>query len=249
MAEAGEAARGATIYVTLEPCSHFGATPPCAEAIVAAGVARVVCGARRPRRARRRPRIARLREAGIAVALGVGAKRRRGATIAAIFCASPLGRPMATLKLAMTADGYAAGDEHDARLAITGEAANGAVQVMRSLHDAIMVGFGTARDDDPLLTVRLPASRKSRCASSSTRARTAARFAPRRDRARISDLVVATAAAPAEREVALAATGVETARVAADPAGGVDLGAALRLLGQRGVTRVFSEGGPRVGRG
>ena len=63
---------------------------------------------------------------------------------------------MVTLKLALTADGYAAGDEHDPRLAITGEAANGAVQVMRSLHDAIMIGVGTARDDDPLLTVRLP---------------------------------------------------------------------------------------------
>ena len=63
---------------------------------------------------------------------------------------------MVTLKLAQTADGFAAGDEHDARLAITGEAANLRVQVMRSLHDAIMVGVGTARDDDPLLTVRLP---------------------------------------------------------------------------------------------
>ena len=139
---------------------------------------------------------------------------------------------MVTLKLALTADGYAAGDEHDARLAITGEAANGAVQVMRSLHDAIMIGVGTARDDDPLLTVRLPgvAQRPLRVVLDSrlelplaSRLVATAREFP--------TLVVATAAAPAEREAALAAKGVETARVEADPAGGVDLGAALRLLG------------------
>jgi diaminohydroxyphosphoribosylaminopyrimidine deaminase/5-amino-6-(5-phosphoribosylamino)uracil reductase len=158
-----------------------------------------------------------------------------------------VGRPMVTLKLALTADGYVAGDEHDPRLAITGEAANGAVQVMRSLHDAIMIGVGTARDDDPLLTVRLPgvAQRPLRVVLDSRlelplRARlvaTAREF---------PTLVVATAAAPATREAALAAKGVETARVEADPQGGVDLGAALRLIGKRGVTRVFSEGGPRV---
>ena len=74
---------------------------------------------------------------------------------------------MVTLKLARTADGFAAGDEHDGRLAITGEIANLRVQVMRSMHDAIMVGVGTAIDDDPLLTVRLPGSIRSRCASCS----------------------------------------------------------------------------------
>ncbi len=247
LAEAGEAARGATIYVTLEPCAHFGATPPCAEAIVAAGAARVVAALEDADVRVAGRGFARLREAGIAVALGVGAAQARRDHRGHILRVTA-GRPMATLKLAMTADGYAAGDEHDARLAITGEAANGAVQVMRSLHDAIMVGFGTARDDDPLLTVRLPgvAQKPLRVVLDArlelplaSRLVATAREFP--------TLVVATAAAPAEREVALAAAGVETARVAADPAGGVDLGAALRLLGQRGVTRVFSEGGPRVG--
>jgi diaminohydroxyphosphoribosylaminopyrimidine deaminase/5-amino-6-(5-phosphoribosylamino)uracil reductase len=247
LAEAGEAARGATIYVTLEPCSHFGATPPCAEAIVTAGIGRVVAALEDPDVRVAGRGLARLRDAGIAVTVGVGEAQARRDHRGHILRVTA-GRPMVTLKLAMTADGYVAGDEHDARLAITGEAANGAVQVMRSLHDAIMIGAGTARDDDPLLTVRLlgVTQRPLRVVLdaqldlplASRLVATAGKF---------PTLVVTTAAAPAEREAALAAKGVETARVEADPAGGVDLGAALRLLGERGVTRVFSEGGPRVG--
>jgi diaminohydroxyphosphoribosylaminopyrimidine deaminase/5-amino-6-(5-phosphoribosylamino)uracil reductase len=155
---------------------------------------------------------------------------------------------MVTLKLARTADGFVAGDQHDARLAITGEAANLRVQVMRSLNDAIMVGIGTAREDDPLLTVRLPgvAARPLRVVLDSRldlplRSRlceTAREFAT---------LVVATRAAAEAREAALTAKGVEVARVDPDASGRVDLNEALRLLARRGLTRVFSEGGPRVG--
>jgi diaminohydroxyphosphoribosylaminopyrimidine deaminase/5-amino-6-(5-phosphoribosylamino)uracil reductase len=246
LAEAGEAARGATMVVTLEPCSHTGSTPPCADAIVAAGLARVVAALEDPDARVAGRGYARLRDAGIAVTVGVGEAQARRDHRGHILRVTA-GRPMVTLKLALTADGYAAGDEHDARLAITGEAANSAVQVMRSLHDAIMIGVGTARDDDALLTVRLPGvvQKPLRIVLDSwldlplaSRLVATAREFP--------TLVVAIAAAPAEREAALAAKGVETARVVADPAGGVDLGAALRLIGQRGVTRVFSEGGPRV---
>jgi diaminohydroxyphosphoribosylaminopyrimidine deaminase/5-amino-6-(5-phosphoribosylamino)uracil reductase len=247
LAEAGEAARGATMYVTLEPCSHTGVTPPCADAIIAAGVARVVSALEDPDARVAGRGLARLREAGIAVAVGAGEAQARRDHRGHILRVTA-GRPMVTLKLALTADGYAAGDDHDARLGITGEAANGAVQVMRSLHDAIMIGAGTAREDDPLLTVRLPGVAQKplrvvldprlELALASRLAATAREY---------STLIVTTAAAPAAREAALAAKGVETARVEADPAGGVDLGAALRLIGQRGVTRVFSEGGPRVG--
>jgi diaminohydroxyphosphoribosylaminopyrimidine deaminase / 5-amino-6-(5-phosphoribosylamino)uracil reductase len=247
LAEAGEAARGATIYVTLEPCSHTGVTPPCAEAIVAAGIGRVVAALEDPDARVAGRGLARLRDAGVAVTVGVGAAQARRDHLGHILRVTA-GRPMVTLKFAMTADGYVAGDEHDARLAITGEAANGAVQVMRSLHDAIMIGAGTARDDDPLLTVRLPGVAQKllrivldpqlELSLASRLVATAGEF---------PTLVVAPPAAPAERAAALAAKGVETARVEADPSGGVDLGAALRLLGQRGVTRVFSEGGPRVG--
>ena len=246
IAEAGEAARGATMYVTLEPCSHHGQTPPCAEAIVAAGLGRVVCALEDPDKRVAGRGLALLRAAGIAVEVGVGAEQARRDHRGHILRVTA-GRPMAALKLALTADGYAAGDEHDPRLAITGEASNNAVQVMRSLHDAIMVGLGTARDDDPLLTVRLPGVTQKplrvvldaalRLPLNSRLVATAGEF---------PTLVIATAAAPAEREAALAAKGVETARVAADPQGGVDLAAALEALAARGVTRVFSEGGPRV---
>ncbi len=245
--EAGEAARGATLYVTLEPCSHFGATPPCAEAIVAAGISRVVCALEDPDSRVAGSGLARLRAAGIETSVGPGAEAARRDHRGHILRVVE-GRPMTTLKLARTADGFAAGDEYDSRLAITGEAANLHVQVMRSLHDAIMVGIGTAREDDPLLTVRLPGldSRPLRVILDShlglplqsRLCATAGEFAT---------LVIATRAAATEREAALSARRVEVARVDADSSGHVDLNEALRLLARRGLTRVFSEGGPRVG--
>jgi diaminohydroxyphosphoribosylaminopyrimidine deaminase/5-amino-6-(5-phosphoribosylamino)uracil reductase len=154
-----------------------------------------------------------------------------------------------TLKLARTADGYAAGDEHDPRLAITGEAANLRVQIMRSMHDAIMIGVGTARADDPLLTVRLPLAAPIKPLrvvldarlqlSLRSRLATTARDFP--------TLAMATAAAPPARAAALESLGVGVERVAADSRGRIDLGSALRALARRGVARVFSEGGPAVG--
>ncbi len=233
--------------MTLEPCSHFGATPPCAEAIVAAGISRVVCALEDPDSRVAGSGLALLRAAGIELSVGPGAEAARRDHRGHILRVLE-GRPMTTLKLARTADGFAAGDEYDPRLAITGEAANLQVQVMRSLHDAIMVGIGTARDDDPLLTVRLPGldSRPLRVILDShlglplqsRLCATAGEFAT---------LVIATRAAAAEREAALTARGVEVERVDADSSGRVDLGEALRLLARRGLTRVFSEGGPRVG--
>jgi diaminohydroxyphosphoribosylaminopyrimidine deaminase / 5-amino-6-(5-phosphoribosylamino)uracil reductase len=245
--QAGSAAAGATLYVTLEPCFHEGRASPCAQAIVAAGIARVVSAIEDPDTRVVGRGHALLREAGIEVVVGVGAHEARRSHLGHILRVTQ-GRPMVTLKLARTADGYAAGDEHDPRLAITGEAANLRVQIMRSMHDAIMVGAGTALGDDPLLTVRFPGSEA---------------FKPLRIvldgrlqlplRSRLSatardfpTLAIATDAASPERAGALAALGVDVARVAADEAGHLDLLAALRALGERGVTRVFSEGGPRI---
>ena len=153
--EAGPAAAGATLYVTLEPCFHHGRAAPCAQAIVAAGIARVVSAIEDPDERVAGRGHALLREAGVEVIVGVGAHEARRDHRGHILRVTQ-GRPMVTLKLARTADGYAAGDEYDPRLAITGEAANLRVQVMRSMHDAIMIGIGTALGDDPLLTVRLP---------------------------------------------------------------------------------------------
>ena len=155
---------------------------------------------------------------------------------------------MVTLKLAETANGLAAGGPHDPRLMITGAAANGRVQVMRAMHDAIMVGVGTVLADDPLLTVRAPGldeRRPLRIVLDTElrlplRSRLVATAAERRL------LVIAAQDAPQAAQAALERAGVEVARVARDPQGSLDLGAALKLLGQRGITRVFSEGGPTV---
>ncbi len=245
--QAGPAAAGATLYVTLEPCFHQGRAPPCAPAIVEAGIARVVSAIEDPD-----PRVAgcghrRLRAAGVGVVGGGGAGQARRDHLGHILRVT-LGRPMVTLKLARTADGYAAGSEHDPRLAITGEAANLRVQIMRSMHDAIMIGAGTALADDPLLTVRLPgaSSKPLRVVldagllmSPGSRLGATARDFP--------TLALATQAAPTERARALEAAGVEVERVASDEAGRIDLLNALGALSRRGVTRVFSEGGPSVG--
>ncbi len=247
LAEAGEAARGATVYVTLEPCAHHGKTPPCAEALVAAGVARVVCALEDPDPRVAGQGLALLRAAGIEVALGVGAEVARRDHLGHILRVTE-GRPMVTLKIARTADGFAAGDEHDARLAITGEIANRRTQVWRSRHEAIMIGVGTALADDPLLTVRLPGldQRPLRVVLDSrlrlslgSRLSATGEAAPR--------LVICGPQAPAAARAELEARGVEVAAVGCDAAGRLDLGEALRLLSARGVTRVFSEGGPTVG--
>lgn len=245
--EAGPAARGAALYVTLEPCFHQGRASPCAQAIVAAGVARVVSAIEDPdaRVAGRGHTL--LREAGIEVVVGVGASEARRDHLGHVLRVTQ-GRPMVTLKLARTADGYAAGDEHDPRLAITGEAANARVQVMRSMHDAIMIGAGTALGDDPLLTVRLPGAEGIKPLRVVLDARL--QMSPRsRLGATARDfptLAIATDAALPERAEALEAVGVSVVRVAADAHGHIDLSSALRALAARGVTRVFSEGGPRI---
>jgi diaminohydroxyphosphoribosylaminopyrimidine deaminase / 5-amino-6-(5-phosphoribosylamino)uracil reductase len=248
IAEAGADVKGAKLYVTLEPCAHQGRGTPCAPAIIEAGIKRVVSAIEDPDPRTAGNGHALLRAAGIEVVVGIGASEARADNLGHILRVTQ-GRPMVTLKLARTADGYAAGDEHDPRLAITGEAANLRVQVMRIMHDAIMVGVGTALDDDPLLTVRLPGwqgvnplrvilDSNLRLPLRSRLCATAREFAT---------LILAVEDAADERQRALEALGVDVARVASDAAGRVDLQAALRLLARRGVTRVFSEGGPRTG--
>ena len=247
LAEARPLARGATVYVTLEPCSHHGQTPPCAEALVAAGVARVVCALADPDPRVSGRGLALLRAAGIEVALGVGAEEAYRDHLGHILRVTE-GRPMVTLKLARTADGYAAGDEHDGRLAITGEIANRRTHTLRAGHEAIMVGIGTALVDDPLLTVRLNGveqqalrvvlDRRLRLPLSSRLVATAEAF---------PTLVIAGAAAPGAAQAELRARGVEVETVPEAPDGRLDLREALRLLSLRGVTRVFSEGGPGIG--
>jgi diaminohydroxyphosphoribosylaminopyrimidine deaminase/5-amino-6-(5-phosphoribosylamino)uracil reductase len=244
--EAGEAASGATLYLTLEPCSHFGASSPCAEAIVEAGVGRVVSAMEDPNPLVAGRGHARLRAAGIAVTVGSGAPQARRDHRGHVLRVT-MRRPSVTLKLAETADGFASGGSHDPRLRITGEIANLRVQVMRSTHEAIMIGLGTALADDPALTVRLPGvDRKPLRVVLDTHLRLLARSRVAATGRNVPTLVVAGADAPNEASLRLADLGVVIERVGLDADGRVDLNEALRALSRRGVTRVFSEGGPRV---
>jgi diaminohydroxyphosphoribosylaminopyrimidine deaminase/5-amino-6-(5-phosphoribosylamino)uracil reductase len=246
--QAGSSALGATLYVTLEPCFHQGRAAPCAPAIVAAGIARVVSAIEDPDARVAGRGHALLREAGVEVVVGIGEREARRDHRGHILRVTR-GRPMTTLKLARTADGFAAGEEHDPRLAITGEAANLRVQILRSMQDAIMIGAGTALADDPLLTVRLagaPAFKPLRIVLDAR-----LRLSPRSRLAATArdfpTLAIATEAAPGERAEALEALGVGVERVAGDGQGRIDMASALAALGRRGVTRVFSEGGPSIG--
>jgi len=246
LAQAGEAARGATLYVTLEPCAHHGKTPPCADAVIAAGIARVVGGLTDPDPRTAGQGYARLRAAGIAVDTDCLARECLRAHRGHVLRVTE-GRPMVTLKIAHTPDGFAAGAEHDRRLAITGLAANLRTHVLRAQHDAIMVGVGTILGDDPLMTVRLPGVNRqplrvvldARC-DLPPRSRFAATAAE------VLTLVFCGAEADASRRAALETLGIETLDCPLIE-GRVDLRAALRFLAARGLTRVFSEGGPRVG--
>jgi diaminohydroxyphosphoribosylaminopyrimidine deaminase/5-amino-6-(5-phosphoribosylamino)uracil reductase len=243
---AGEAARGATLYVTLEPCSHFGASPPCADAIIAAGVTRVVSAMEDPNPLVAGQGHARLTAAGIAVSIGAGAARARQDHLGHILRVTA-GRPCVTLKLAETADGFASAGANDARLRITGQIADLRVQIMRSTHEAIMVGIETALIDDPALTVRLlGVDRKPLRVILDTHLRLPEGSRVASSAGEIPTLVIAGAAAPDEVARQLEDLGVRIERVPLDAEGHVDLHQALRALAARGITRVFSEGGPKV---
>ena len=154
LAEAGELARGATAYVTLEPCAHHGRTPPCANALVTAGVVRVVGAASDPDERVSGKGYAILRQAGIEVAERVLVEEAADA-MAGYLTRSLKKRPEVTLKLALSQDGMI-GKPGEGSIAITGEVSRRQVHMMRAASDAILVGIGTAIEDDPELTVRLP---------------------------------------------------------------------------------------------
>ena len=218
--------------MTLEPCAHHGRTPPCAEAVVAAGIARVVGGLTDPDD--------RVAGEGYGLLRGRGSRWRRtscptcaGSAHRGHILRVTEGRPMVTLKIAQTADGQAAGGAHDRRLAITGLAANSRTHVMRAMHEAIMVGIGTAlgrRSADDRAPARL---RPETFAGRARRpARPAFAFAPRRFGAReIPALVLCGEEADAERRAALQEQGVEIETCALDAAGRLDLRAALQIAG------------------
>jgi diaminohydroxyphosphoribosylaminopyrimidine deaminase / 5-amino-6-(5-phosphoribosylamino)uracil reductase len=244
LARAGALARGATLYVTLEPCSHHGKTPPCADAIVAAGISTVVSALEDPNPEVAGRGHARLRAAGIAVRTGTGAAEAAQAHAGHIRRMREK-RPEVTLKLAISADGKA-GLAGRRPAVITDERARDRVHLLRAMNDAILVGIGTALADDPLLTCRLPGmadrSPVRIVFDASLRLPLDGRLAASTKEAPL--WVLTAHSAPADREQALRARSVEVLRVETSAPGRLDLGAALRLLAGRGITRLLVEGGP-----
>ena len=241
LTQAGTAAQGATVYVTLEPCSHHGETPPCAEALIAARVGRVVVAVtdNDPRVSGRGLQM--LRDVGITVSLGVleGPARHDHA---GFFLRHELGRPFLTLKLASSFDGRIATGTGESQW-ITGPDARRAVHAMRSRHDAVMVGGGTARKDDPSLTVRglgvaqqparVVVSRRLDLPLMGQLARTAA------------EVPLILCHGP-DADATLARTWRDlgaTLLTCAARGGQLDAGDVMQQLGQHGITRVFCEGG------
>ena len=152
LAAAGEAARGATAWVTLEPCSHEGRTPPCADALIAAGVARVVVAVEDPDAQVHGAGIARLREAGVEVEVGIRADEV-AEQLAPYLTHRTTGRPWVVLKLASSLDGRTAAPDGTSQW-ITGDEARADAHRLRAESDVVLVGAGTVRADDPTLTVR-----------------------------------------------------------------------------------------------
>lgn len=235
---AGERARGATVYVTLEPCSHHGRTPPCCERLVAEGVARVVVATTDPNPLVSGTGIGRLREAGIDVDVGLLGDKAR-ALNEAFNKHIVTGMPFVTLKTALTLDGKIATRSGHSKW-ITGPAAREAVHTLRHRHSAIMVGVSTVLADDPELTTRLsvPGLHPQRIVVDSRlripdSARVLNDAAPK--------LILTTEQADAEQAHRLQRLGVEVLRCGEGPR--VELALAMRELGRRGVNSVLLEGG------
>ncbi|MEA2885037.1 MAG: diaminohydroxyphosphoribosylaminopyrimidine deaminase [Bradyrhizobium sp.] len=244
---AGDAARGATLYVTLEPCSHHGKSPPCADAVISAGISRVVSAIEDSNPEVAGQGHARLRAAGIAVEVGllaeVAARDHAGH-----FRRIRDKRSHVILKLAVSADDRIAAAGHRP-VAITGDAAKTRVHLLRAQCDAVLVGIGTVLADDPLLTCRLPGMEaqspvrvvldRSLRIPGTSRLVHSARETPL--------WVVTSSTAEAPAAMKLGAAGAQVIRVAtAAGSPGLDLNAALRALAERGITRLLVEGGARV---
>lgn len=240
LAKAGKRGRGATVFVTLEPCAHHGKTPPCVDALIAAGVSRVVFATRDPGKdsgggARR------LRRAGIEVEGGLEESEARELNAPFFFAHESGGRPWVTLKLALSADGAVA-RKRGARTKISAVSADREVHRLRAQADAVAVGINTVLSDDPALTVRLaraPRISPVRVVFDRT-ARLPVRAALVRTNGVVPTVVVAERPAP-KRELALFHAGVEVLRARG-------LKHALQLLAGHGIRSLVVEGGPTLGR-
>ncbi len=241
LAQAGASARGSTVYVTLEPCSHHGQTAPCAEALIAAGVGRVVAALLDPDPRVNGQGFAKLQAAGIPVTTHICEADARALNAGFLILQSEQ-RPLVALKIAESADGFVADDNGKSRW-ITSEAARRHGHLLRAQHEVIMVGIGTVLADDPLLTCRLPGLQhrspvravldtKLRLSPASQLARTA----------RDERVIVFTAEESGGDE--LSALGVEIVRGRKDAQGRLELDSVMTHLAAK--TRILVEGGPTL---
>jgi diaminohydroxyphosphoribosylaminopyrimidine deaminase/5-amino-6-(5-phosphoribosylamino)uracil reductase len=248
LAQAGEAARGATLYVTLEPCSHFGKSPPCADAIIAAGIARVVAAIEDPNPDVAGQGHARLRAAGIRVDVGLCAEEA-ARDHAGHFRRIRDKRPHVLLKLAVSPDDKIAAAGHKP-IAVTGEMVRSRVHLLRAQCDAVLVGIGTVKADDPELTCRLPGmSKRSPVRVVLDRALRISGNSKLVHSARTTPLWVMTSdLSEAPAAMALGAAGAQVLRVPVTtaPPPGLDLLAVLHRLAEKGITRLLVEGGSKV---
>jgi diaminohydroxyphosphoribosylaminopyrimidine deaminase/5-amino-6-(5-phosphoribosylamino)uracil reductase len=245
LARAGEAARGATLYVTLEPCSHVGKSPPCVDAIIAAGIARVVSAIEDSNPQVAGQGHAKLRAAGIVVDVGL-CSDEAARDHAGHFRRIRDHRPHVILKLAISSDdkiGAAGGKP----VAITGDVARARVHLLRAQSDAILIGIGTALADDPVLTSRLPGmAQRSPVRVVLDRALRIPGAGRLVHSARETPLWVMTSnLSEAPAAVKLGAAGAQVLRVKT-AASGLDLPDVLRELAAKGITRLLVEGGARV---
>lgn len=246
LTQAGDAASGATVYVTLEPCAHHGETPPCAEALIAAGVKRVVVACRDPDPRVDGGGIAALQNAGLDVVMDVG---RHEAEILnqGFFERLSSGRPFVTVKTATTLDGKIATRSGDSQW-ITAAVARAAGHGLRATHDAVLIGSGTVRSDDPHLTCRLPGMANRSpirvvldghlSTPLTAKLVSTARETP--------TWIITLEGSDKNRRVAYRDAGVEIIEVEADSDGRPSVTAALQALGARGITRLLVEAGGRL---
>jgi diaminohydroxyphosphoribosylaminopyrimidine deaminase/5-amino-6-(5-phosphoribosylamino)uracil reductase len=245
---AKRSAKGATLYVTLEPCSHEGKSPPCADAIIKAGIARVVSALEDPNPEVAGQGHARLHDKGIIVDIGPGADEARRAH-AGHIARIQKARPHVTLKMAISADGKV-GLAGRKQVAISGEAARDRVYMMRAQHDAILVGIGTVLSDNPRLTCRLPGMFER----SPVRVVLDARLRVPMMATVISTLrdtptwVFCSHKASEIAEDILKQKGAKVFRVD-ETQGRLDLDEVLKILAEQGITRLLVEGGPTVAAG
>lgn len=241
--EAGEAARGATLYVTLEPCNHRGRTPPCVDAIVGAGVARVVVAIEDPAPHVAGQGIARLRRAGVHVEVGLLGERGREVHRHYLHHVATR-TPFVTLKLASSLDGRVATASGDSKW-ITGELARRSAHRLRALHHGIAVGAATVLADDPRLDVRLARGVDPLPFVFDPQLRVASAGRPFA-LLRPGVVFLHTPRASKRARAALAKSGAEALEVPDDGRGGIDIGSALAQLGARELRSLMVEGGGRL---